>query len=152
MKPSHLPPVNGHHLESALDVMRKARLRITRPRQVLLRILIQEHGPFTMEELRRKMHKEACNLVTVYRCLDKLEESGLVKRCDFGDGICRYEFSGDVSHHHHHIICKHCRKVEMLDGCLVAELEKLVRERGYAEVGHSLEFFGICPVCQKKDG
>ena len=61
----------------------------------------------------------------------------------------RYEFNhGD--HHHHHLICRICQKVETLDLCVVDALERLVKQRGYAEITHQLEFFGICPDCQRK--
>ncbi len=101
-----------------------------------------------MEELHRRMKKGACDLVTVYRCLATLEDVGLVRRCEFGDGSSRYEFGGR-EHHHHHIVCKLCRKVETLDICLVEGLERLVRDKGYTQVTHALEFFGICARCRK---
>ncbi len=139
----------GTPFEQSLDILRKAHLKITEPRKAILGALIDEHGPFTMEEIHHRMKKGACDLVTVYRCLATLEEVNLVRRCDFGDGSIRYEFSGGARHHHHHIICKVCRKVETLDICLVEGLERLVRDKGYTDVGHALEFFGICAACQK---
>ena len=133
----------------ALEVLRKSRLKITQPRQAILKVLIQEHGPFTMEELHRRIKKGPCDLVTVYRCLATLAKVGLVRRCDFGDGNSRYEFSGS-GHHHHHIICNACQHVEVLDACLIEDLERLVRDKGYLEISHSLEFFGVCSDCQKR--
>ncbi len=132
--------------DQALSTLRAARLKITLPRQQILRILTTEHGPFTMEELHQRV-KNACDLVTVYRCLAVLEDVGLVRRCDFGDGSCRYEFH--QGSHHHHLICRRCRKIETLDICLIEELERDVRQKGYEDVSHALEFFGICPACQK---
>jgi len=137
-------------LEKALDVLRKSRLRITEPRKEILQILIQEHGPFTMEELYQRVKKGSCDLVTVYRNLAALEEAGLVRRCEFGDGSSRFEFNEvDEDHHHHHIICTQCRGVETLDICLLDGLERVVRDRGYTKVSHTLEFFGVCKKCQK---
>lgn len=146
---SHCEHDLENQLKRSLSVLRDGNLKITKPRRVILSTLIQEHGPFTMEEIHQRIRREACDLVTVYRCLATLEKVGLVRRCDFGDGSSRYEFSCCDSHHHHHIICKKCRKVETLDTCLVETLEKSVREMGYTKVSHSLEFFGICVSCQK---
>ncbi len=138
------------HFDKALDVLRKAHCRITEPRRVILKVLLREHGPFTMEELHGRIEGGICDLVTVYRNLIALEKAGLVQRCEFGDGRSRYEFRDhNDSHHHHHIICTKCRKVETFNVCLVDGLERLVREKGYATVSHSLEFFGLCPKCQK---
>ncbi len=147
----HSASANETSFQNALGALRKSRMRVTEPRQALLRVMIGEHGPFTIEELHQRVQKETCDLVTVYRCLEKLERAGLVRRCDFGDGCIRYEFreDGQGHTHHHHIICRTCRRVETLDICVMEEVERLVRERGYADVEHSLEFFGLCPACQK---
>lgn len=147
--PSNVPHSHSDLYEKALERLRKARLKITSPRQHILHLLTHEHGPFTMEELHQRLAVNACDLVTVYRCLATLEEVGLVRRCDFGDGSCRYEFD-DGEHHHHHLICRHCKKVETLDICLVEGLERDVQTRGYTQVSHTLEFFGICPTCQNE--
>ena len=34
-----------------------------------------------------------------------MEEVGVVRRCDFGDGVLRYEFDGGALRHHHHLVC-----------------------------------------------
>jgi Fur family transcriptional regulator, ferric uptake regulator len=143
---------HGHDHEEAFEharqILEKSSLRVTQPRLAILKVLADEHGPFTMEEIHSRLKKGACDLVTLYRTLPALEAAGVVRRCDFGDGTYRYEFA-HKDHHHHHIICKKCRGVATLDICLVEGLEKLVREKGYTDVAHSLEFFGVCPKCQK---
>ena len=75
----------------------------------------------------------------------------LVRRCDFGDGAYRYEFNTGEQHHHH-IICRKCGSVEVLDLCVVESLENLARQKGYANVTHTLEIFGTCVKCQERDG
>ena len=135
-------------MDKAIAALRAKQLRITEPRRLILGALIAEHGPFSMEDIHRLVKKNGCDLVTVYRTLPVLEDAGLVRRCDFGDGAARYEFNhGD---HHHHVICRRCQKVETLDLCVVDALERLVKERGYSEITHQLELFGICPACQRQ--
>ncbi|HTS18565.1 MAG TPA: Fur family transcriptional regulator [Verrucomicrobiae bacterium] len=136
-------------LTHAIAVLRARQLRITEPRRLILGALIADHGPFSMEEIHRLVKKSGCDLVTVYRSMPVLEEAGLVRRCDFGKGVVRYEFNhGD--HHHHHIICRKCQKVETVDLCVADALERLVKQRGYTEVTHQMELFGICPDCQRR--
>ena len=101
-----------------------------------------------MEDIHRLVKKSGCDLVTVYRLMPVLEKVGLVRRCDFGDGVVRYEFNRS-EHHHHHLICRKCQKVETLDLCVVDALERLAKQRGYTEVTHQLELFGVCPDCQR---
>jgi Fe2+ or Zn2+ uptake regulation protein len=113
--------------------------------------LINEHGPFSAEELHQRLPAGECDLVTVYRSLGAMEEINVVRRCDFGDGTYRYEIN-NVEHHHHHIICRECRSVRVIDLCLAESLERMARDLGYANVTHMLEIFGTCPECQRAGG
>ncbi len=93
-----------------------------------------------------------CDLATVYRALHLLEEMDLVKRFDFGDGVARFELlaEGDDGHHHH-LICTECADVIEIEECFTDALEKKIADRsGFKAVTHKLEFFGICPDCQKR--
>ncbi len=131
----------------AVRCLTKAELRITRPRLAVLAILIQSHGPFTMEELHKRVEKEDIDPVTVYRCIASFQESGIVGRCDFGDGPVRFEYRGEGSEHHHHVVCTKCRKIRSLDFCLVEGIEKILKKEGYSHISHSLEFFAVCAKC-----
>ena len=141
-------------LESSLTVLREKKLKVTRPRKLLLELLIEEHGPFTTEELHRKLNTRdktlKCDLVTVYRSLSSFEAIGLVSPCQFGDNSVRYEFRSPSGEHHHHVICRKCRKVETLDGCFLGNAAKTLSKKGYTDLSHVLEVFGICPACRKK--
>lgn len=133
----------------ALEELHTHGMRVTEPRKAMLGILTREHGPFSAEELHHKLKGKGCDVVTVYRSLQAMEEIGVVRRCDFGDGTYRYEINHG-EHHHHHIVCRVCRSVEVLDRCDVSKLERLAREKGYANISHTLEIFGVCPKCAKK--
>ncbi|HEX5036893.1 MAG TPA: Fur family transcriptional regulator [bacterium] len=131
------------------SVLRAAGLKATAPRRALLQLLKKKHGPFTIEELGVLMKgKASCDPVTVYRCLSQFEKANLVRRCDFGDGVARYEFRHE-DEHHHHVICRKCSKVKNFDDdCLIDALEEVVKKMGYKDVTHSLEFFGTCASCR----
>ena len=128
--PSHVHTASSccAQLESAIGILRANGQRITEPRRAILSILTHEHGPFTAEELHGRLTKGECDLVTVYRVIAALEELNLVRRCDFGDGAYRYEFNTGEQHHHH-IICRSCQSVEVLDLCVVQSLERLARQK-----------------------
>lgn len=135
-------------LDHALHTLRERGQRVTGPRKAILSALLAEHGPFTAEEIHRRLPTGECDPVTVYRTLTSMEEIDLVRRCDFGDGSLRYEFN-HTGHHHHHIVCRKCRSVQVLEGCAAELLERIACEMGYAHVTHSLEVFGVCPACQR---
>ena len=136
-------------LAASIDTLRANGQRVTEPRRAVLEIVTHEHGPFTAEELHARLTKGACDLVTVYRVLAAFEELNLVRRCDFGDSTYRYEFNTGEGHHHH-IICRSCQSVEVLDQCVVERLERVARQKGYANVTHTLEIFGVCVKCQRR--
>ena len=127
----HTPSSCCAHLAASIETLRANGQRVTEPRQAVLDILTHEHGPFTAEELHARLKKGACDMVTVYRVLAAFAELNLVRRCDFGDGAYRYEFNTGEQHHHH-IICRNCHSVEVLDLCVVESLERL--EIGRAHV------------------
>jgi Fur family ferric uptake transcriptional regulator len=80
-----------------------------------------------------------------------LQKLGMVKRFDFGDGTARFELvaEGDDGHHHH-LICTKCAGVVEIETCFSTELERqIARENGFESVTHRLEFYGVCPDCQK---
>jgi Fur family transcriptional regulator, ferric uptake regulator len=128
------------------EVLQEVGLKVTRPRLAILNVLLKDHGPFTMDEIHKVVRKEV-DRVTVYRCVETFQELGIARRCDFGEGPVRYEYQGLGVEHHHHVICRKCKKVESLSACAVKNLEKTVEKAGYSNVTHSLEFFGICENC-----
>jgi Fur family ferric uptake transcriptional regulator len=146
---THRKRQNGAAFHRLVEEMRKSKLKMTEPRKAILEILLADHGPFTVDEIHSQIPRRNCDLVTIYRFLSGLEEVGLLRRCDFGDGAVRYEIAEQQgSHHHHHVICKKCRTVKVLEDCELDQLDKFPSNLGFSEVSHSLEFFGICPSCK----
>jgi Fur family ferric uptake transcriptional regulator len=141
----------SHHLtiEMLLTELKRNKLKLTPPRKLVLETLLANHGPFSVEELQTNFIKNTCDLATVYRTVTSLEEINLVRRCEFGDGIARYELVDPNHHHHHHLICKQCKSVEVIEACeLEKSINQLAKKRGFSNISHILEFFGVCPNCQ----
>ena len=51
-------------------------------------------------------------IASVYRVLETLLEQRLVQRVDVGDGMARYEPAQADGHHHHHLVCDDCGRVQ----------------------------------------
>jgi Fe2+ or Zn2+ uptake regulation protein len=130
--------------------LRRRSRKITGPRQAILEHLRHQHHPVTNKEIHSALRTAKTDLATVYRCMHLLEEMGMVKAFDFGDGVVRYELlrKGDDGHHHH-LVCTKCSAVRVVEGCFpVAWEEEIAARAGYRQVTHRLEFFGLCPGCQ----
>ena len=134
-----------------VGLLRDAGLKATKPRLAIIDFLFHKHGPFTPDEIFQNVSGDEVDLTTIYRSTTALEKAGMLTRCEFGDGIARYEYRGnvDVSEHHHHVICRQCKKVTPLEICLTDTWEKVLAKMGYSDPGHTLEFFGVCRGCQK---
>jgi Fur family transcriptional regulator, ferric uptake regulator len=126
--------------------------RVTRSREEILELLRQHQRPWTPQDLLGALPPRRCDLATVYRTLTRFEELGLVQRVDLGDGRARFEIAENQpgGHHHHHLVCRDCSQILEIDDCIPADLEsRVARQHGFRNVTHRLEFFGICPRCQR---
>ncbi len=121
--------------------------RITAPRLEILGILKSNHNPLTISEIHDKIKNKKTDLATVYRTINLFTGLRIVNEIDFKDEFKRYELIYD-RHHHHHIVCKKCKRVENVEACVLEELEKFLNKKGYTEITHSLEFFGVCDNCR----
>jgi len=138
-------------VELATAKLKAAGLRITQPRIAILAALNNRVSPTSIEQLHSDLGSSTCDLVTVYRCMAAFEEIGLVRRAFFHNGTALYEINlGQPTRYH--VVCKATDRVEELDPETAAELsrtlaliEDKLRARGYSELGHIVEFFGLSP-------
>jgi Fur family transcriptional regulator, ferric uptake regulator len=136
-------------IKKAEKLIKENSLSLTEPRKNILGFLLKNHGPFSVEEIHNGLGIEVCDIATVYRCIVQFENTNLVERRYLGDEILRYEYK-DEDHHHHHIICRICRSVSEMKYCFISEIEQMIRDKGYSDITHSLEFFGVCAKCNTK--
>ncbi len=141
----------GHaELPELAERLRQKSHKATGPRQAILKVLRQQAHPLSHREIFAALPTGDCDLATVYRSTRLLENMGMVKRFDFGDGVARYELlrEGDDGHHHH-LVCVRCAGVVEIEECSMRDLEESIGARnGFKAVTHKLEFFGVCPGCQ----
>ena len=124
-------------------------MRVTKPRIAILNALINRQGPVAIEQLHEELKVGSCDLVTVYRCLAAFEEIGLVRRSFLHNGTSLYEISVGGRAEHCHVVCKTCGQVDRLDYFPVEGISRVLQERGYSQLSHLVEFFGVCPACSK---
>ena len=133
------------------DILKSCDLKNTRTRQVVLELLLQASAPVSAEELYDRARGEgiSLSLSTVYRTLSALTERGAVLKQSNRDGKTYYQLNDH--HHRHYLICTVCGEIVPVDACPLHKLEEeLAQSTGYHITGHSLEFMGTCPRCQKE--
>lgn len=130
------------------DLLRQKGLRSTPQRQHLLETLNRQKRPLSAEEIHQSIRSSGCDLATVYRNLQQLEELGLVEKTYLSDQVARYQLHPPGrSHHTHHIECRSCHRVTPVSQCLLADQVKLLESLGFRNVTHRLEFEAVCPAC-----
>jgi Fur family ferric uptake transcriptional regulator len=135
-------------LDEANNRIRTAGMRVTKPRIALIESLLRMNGPVSIERIHQEVGAKSCDLVTIYRCLAAFENLGLVRRSYLHNGTCLYEQTINAARRYH-IICKQCGHSEPVDYSPAEGVEQKLQERGYAQISHVVEFFGICPSCQQ---
>ena len=132
--------------------LQKAGLKATLPRLKILKFLEEtEHRHMSAEDVYKSMLEqgEEIGLATIYRVLTQFESAGLVTRHHFEGGHSVFEL--DQGHHHDHILCVKCGKVdEFLDETIEERQKLIAKEKGYAITDHSLYIYGVCSDCQKE--
>jgi Fur family peroxide stress response transcriptional regulator len=125
--------------------------RITPQRLLVLRTLGESEGHPTVEEIYEQVKVEfpTTSLATVYKTIALLKEVNEVLELGFPDGSNRYD--GNKPFPHPHVICTRCRKITDPDLISLDKLsEEMGRQTGYRIFSHRLDFFGLCPDCQKE--
>lgn len=92
---------------------------------------------------------------TVYRTLELLVGSGLVKEHEFGEGFKRYEPGSSEAgggRPHEHCICSSCGAVaEFSNDRLERMIALLAEDVEFRPHHHRLEIYGLCRRCQQSN-
>lgn len=131
------------------NTLKSADLKQTKKRILILSVLEAASTALTVEEIEELTSKEIkMSVSTIYRALNALATKNVVTKTLHQDGKAYF---GINSHNHKHIlICTLCNDKVPIDTCPLEKLEdNLAKKTGYTITGHSLEFFGICPECDK---
>jgi Fur family peroxide stress response transcriptional regulator len=88
------------------------------------------------------------SLATIYKTIALLKDIGEISELRFKDDSNRYD--GRQPSPHPHLVCRECNRildVEIAD--LTGFSEQLERSSGFDRIMPRLDFFGICPDCQR---
>ena len=133
--------------------LRDHRLPVTRQRDLVAEIVFGSDEHLSVDEIQRRLSErgERVGTATVYRTLEVLVESGLVRAHDFGEGFKRYE-PMPAQAHHEHLICVRCgRVVEFANERLERMLPIFADEHGFQHQHHRVEIYGVCRECRQRD-
>lgn len=134
------------------DRLQGAEVRLTRGRREVVDALAIARGPVSAAEIHRYL-EDGVPLSSIYRTLTVLNDAGVIALHHSRDGVTRYELAEPIQHHHHHLVCVECGKIEDVQFDDEAEtivdqiVNRVASGRGFAAVNHTLEIEGKCRRC-----
>src|SRR6266550_174721 len=134
------------------DFLQQQGLKLTSEREALVREIFSIHYHFEADELLFKMKQNNVKIsrATVYRTLELLVKSGLVRRVHLGEDHYHYEHVSGNSHHDH-LVCTTCGAViEFHDKDLERRQLEICERKKFTPTFHNLQILGVCDSCRRK--
>lgn len=136
-----------------LAAIKKGGYKLTALRQRLMRHFATQRQPVSASELLATLHRAGLlvNKTSVYRELATLEKAQIIQAVQFNDRSVRYELAEALGKHHHHLVCRSCRRVEDVScsGAINRAETEIAKQYDFRVERHALEFFGLCATCQQ---
>jgi Fur family ferric uptake transcriptional regulator len=139
-------------LERFHRYLREHRQPVTRQRDQIAEVVLLSDEHLSVEQIQRELtaRGEQVGLATIYRTLDVLVASGVVRAHEFGEGFRRFEPMPERTDHEH-LICVRCGKVaEFANERLERMLPVIADEQGFQHQRHRVEIYGVCRECQTR--
>lgn len=136
-------------LDQSKWMLKRAGVRITQHRSVVMEYLLREAKPVCHADLVVALRAHELERVTLYRILAKLCDVGLVHRVQGSDGTWRYcahDLCSDFCPGGHpHFLCERCATM-----ICIAEhrLPKVELPEGYEVHSKQMLLQGICAQCR----
>ena len=135
--------------EEAMQALKESGHRLTPQRMMVVNAVRQAGGHVTAAEILEQVRETYpyIDVSTVYRTLGVLKEMRIVSETDMGGGESRYEWI--EQERHHHLICRNCDRVTLLDHKYLENLgTEILDDYGFgADIDH-FAIFGLCDDCR----
>lgn len=149
---AHLTPAEAADLLQRFHAyLRELRLPVTRQRDLVAETVFASPDHVSAAAVHQRLGRAGHRIgtATVYRTLDLLVESGLIRRHEFGDGFRRYE-GATPQGSHGHLVCASCGGVEeFTNERLERMLPIIADEQHFRYTRHRVELHGTCQSCRQ---
>ena len=127
-------------------------LKLTAERQAVFDQLFARHEHVEADEIlvRLRARGKKISRATIYRTLELLVKSGMVRRVHLGEDHYHYEHVRGDSHHDH-LVCTACGSViEFNDPELEQRQLEICARKKFTPTFHNLQILGVCDSCRRK--
>ena len=132
------------------EQLRKADLRVTRPRVAVLEAVhSRPHADTDTIFTAVRTELPEVSRQAMYDVLNALTDAGLVRRIQPSGSVARYE--SRVNDNHHHVVCRSCGTIADVD-CAVGDAPCLTAASDHGFVLDEAEviYWGLCPDCSNQ--
>jgi Fur family ferric uptake transcriptional regulator len=122
----------------------------TQQKLVLGGVFERAKRPLTPTEICAEARKRipSLGIATVYRAIRQFVSEGQVRAVEIPGVPPHYESA--ARHHHHFFLCRQCRRLFDLIGCLRGV--KSLAPAGFSVQKHEIVLYGECAVCVGRPG
>jgi Fur family ferric uptake transcriptional regulator len=143
----------GSALQTAFDHLRDVGLRLSATRRLVLEALCAADGPMSAEQIAGGIggRVPCSDLASVYRNLEVLEQTGIVRHVHLGHGPGLYALTtgGDREY----LTCERCGDFRALVPDELDGVRDVIRERfGYEACFVHFPIVGLCESCRRDTG
>jgi Fur family ferric uptake transcriptional regulator len=131
--------------------LRRKNLKLTQERRVILNEMSGSDRHFGPEDLLIQLREKGKRVsrATVYRTLDLLVDSGVVKKVCLGPQQFFYESIAQKELRHSHLVCLKCGKIiEFSDPGTEERIYQTCRENNFRMTSRCFQVFGFCSRCE----
>jgi Fe2+ or Zn2+ uptake regulation protein len=130
-----------------VELCRAKGLRITPQRLAVFRVLAENDGHLSVEEVWDYVRVElpTVSLKTIYEALHELEAVGEIRLARFGTGSWRVELN--PVHHHGHLVCDKCGAVCDVEADYPNLIMSPSQQHHYVVGRAEVVFAGLCDSC-----
>lgn len=134
----------------SLTLLKSKNIKTTAQRVEIMDNIIHRDRPFSANDLHSALSVESnIDLATVYRFINILSKSGIIREVVNSDGYQYYELACEHHPLHPHFICENCKHISCLNNLAPLDAVNLGSYTGGHSVRSiSLNFKGICAECQ----
>lgn len=122
-------------------------------RQTLVETMAKAGRPLNITEILDD--NPGTSQSSAYRNISVLIEAGAVQRVSGSDDHGRFELSEDVlGHHHHHLVCTTCGRVDdlvpspALERAFAEAARRAARKADFDVTEHRFDLIGLCAQCR----
>ena len=138
-------------MELYLRQLKKHGLKITPKRKATIKLFLKKKSYLSPQEALDKLANNfsGISVSTVYRILEELQDAGILVKIVHEDRQLYYSLCRMPDQHHHHFICRKCRRVEEVSLCNFKEFERFISKNLNCKVeNHSVQIEGLCSGCK----